>query len=296
MIQAICTCAASQSERVPQLVDHYLNLGVDRFWLGIHFRDDDGCMESALKRLEAELPSKAVLLPPLVGDFTADLLRTQQDDLQAREIRKSDWVLWLDADEFQIYPAALRDVLDQADRNGFSAISGEMLDRSARDGSLPHYEPRAPIWEQYPVASNFTGRVLRAYSHKVVAARGYVRVSLGNHEATERRDVHFAPDVVAIHHFKWDDRVLTHLAPRLDENYKQRYCCWVETDRALEHIQRWGRINLEELATFDFGDGYHHQADTRAWDFVRHVRAGNDRWRARQGFLYPATWGAHGLT
>jgi len=139
------------------------------------------------------------------------------------------------------------------------------------------------------MACDFTGAVLRGYTHKVAAAKGNIPISPGNHEVMKRPGVKWSDDVIAIHHFKWDNRVLDYLAPRLQQSWRTRCWCWIETERASRHIKEHRGLDITSLATFDFGDGYHLPVNAEAWTFVKRMRANNANWHARGVFVtdYP---------
>jgi hypothetical protein len=287
MIHGICTCASSQLPRVRQLVEYYRVLGVDRFWVTFHVNGTEGESGNFQRRVDALISDLGIdSLPYLSGEFDAELIRANHDHVQARLGTPDDWIIWFDADEFQVYPKNLKPFLADADRRGVTAVSGEFLDRIARNGILVPYDSRISIWEQFPIASNFTASVLKGYTHKVAAAKSGVIITAGNHEAVYRDQISWADDIVAIHHFKWDDKVLNYLRPRLEVGWKRRCPCWPETERAIAHIGRYGGINPACLATFDFGEGYHKMTDHLAWNFVKQLRANNFDWHARAGFLH----------
>ena len=178
----------------------------------------------------------------------------------------------------------MRRILAQADQMGALYISGELVDRVARSGMLVPLDPHKSIWPQYPIGCDLTSRVLKGYSHKVAAAKGNVRLMPGNHEVSSGSDPwRWAPELIAIHHFKWDDTVVKRLSSRLTPDWKARCSWWRESERCLSFIQNQCKLDLTILRTFDFGPGYHQVNDEMAWHFVHCLRYSNPEWVKRWG-------------
>ena len=280
MIHLISTIGLAHFSWIPQFVGHYRALGVDRFWLTLHVDPDQQSQALINARCGEAQKTIAELgiatLPLLIGKYSGAILRERQDPIQ-KNLPAHDWVIRCDADEFQVYPYPFKEFLAELDRQGTNAVSGEFLDRIAMNGKLKTFDSQYQLWAQYPIACNVTARVLRGYTHKVAALKAHIEFGFGNHEIAETNStpVTWARDIVAIHHFKWDQSVLERLAPRLGDDWKQRRPWWVETQRFVDHISTHGRIDLESLDTYRFENGLHRQNDAAAWKFVRRLRENN---------------------
>jgi hypothetical protein len=287
MIHCVCTFGISQLLWVPQLIRHYRKIGVETFWLTpqVDAALTPEAIEAEWARACSVLAEVTVFpLLPLVGRFDAELLRRHHDSIQARCIDPDDWIVWADADEFHVFPSALPPLLSDLERDGINAVSGEMLDRISRAGTFQPFDPALPIWSQYPIACDITSSICGGFTHKVVAARASVRVTPGNHEVSRKGAAPvWASEVAAIHHFKWDYTVLERMRPRLADDWKARFPYWVETQRLFDHVSQYSRINLQNLAVYDFGDGHHQLEDPAAWAFVAALRGRNQRWRSHRG-------------
>jgi len=92
MIHAICTCAISQIDRLPQLVQHYRGLGIDRFWLTVHDDASEAIRRDARHTESVIAQLGLAQIHYLAGDFDAELLRDHHDRIQARHVAADDWV------------------------------------------------------------------------------------------------------------------------------------------------------------------------------------------------------------
>jgi hypothetical protein len=288
MVHLVCTLSIFQHSFVRQFVEHYRKMGVERFWLTPHVEPrqaNSQAADDARQALAAAFQDVGVQpLPELSGDFDAMFVRRNHDVVQSR-IPAADWIVWSDLDEFQVYPEPLADLLERADRNGEDALSGEFVDRIGRGGVLREFDPSLRIWGQFPIGCNLSAAVLGGFTHKVAVAKCYVSVGQGNHAVTGCREKAFRwwEPLVAIHHFKWDDTVLSRLARRLETDWKEKCSWWVETQRFVDYAGETRRVELEHLKTFDFGDNSSGYDRPEQWKFVAELRNSNAHWKLRHG-------------
>lgn len=287
MIHVITTVHVDQLARVPGFLDHYLNLGVDKVWLTIHaptpaaVRDADDAV-TAIRRLGRGALDR---VDWLIGPF--DLIRhhCNHEKIRCLVTQPDDWILWPDVDELQVHPAPLRPLLAGVEAERADAVSGELIDRVARDGALTGPVPDQPLWSQYPVGCTITADVLGATTHKVAIARASLRVLHGQHEARSdtTEQIRWSHVLTAVHHFKWDATVAARLRMRTAPDATAQRPWWRESERALLYFAEHGRIDLSRLTVHDFGDERHRPDDAAAWAFVRARRAGNERLAASGG-------------
>jgi hypothetical protein len=107
-----------------------------------------------------------------------------------------DWIILADSDEFHDYgpDITVYDFLFAAERQGASYIRGYLVDRVARDGSLPAITPRPAIYEQFPLACAVVGTLYGGKTKKIAAFKAYLRSNQGNHKivAPEDAEQYFA--------------------------------------------------------------------------------------------------------
>lgn len=245
MIHLLTVADSRQLDRLPQFVEHYLGEGVERFCITLHI-DRDAPVEharAASERAEEVLAGFGVpLFAVLRCRFDAYRV-SEQDNAVRRSLAPDDWVVCADLDELHEYPEPLREMLETCDELGYTEVRGKMIDRIAEDGSLRRFDPERPLWEQYPVGAPITGRILRGEVAKVVATRSVMRIGPGRH-LSQGRSLRPYPKEAIVHHFKWDASVVERLRPRLSEEFKSRCPWWTETQRLVDHLERFGRIEL----------------------------------------------------
>jgi hypothetical protein len=283
-IHLVVTVADFQIHRIPAFIAHYEAMGVTQFWLTIHCEKTPDQITDLQLCAAAEpfLRGKPVELAVLRGSHDAMLVRSHHDALTERVIGPGIWIVWADIDEFQVYPRDLHAVLARADQTGATYISGELIDRVASNGELPPLHPDTDLWTQFPVGCSLTSTIMGGYTHKVTASKSHLGICHGNHEPlTLVPSNHWASDLVAIHHFKWDATVVPRLERRLLPDWKDRCPWWVETERALNFLNGRSMVDLSILDTFTFANGRHLPSDTAAWQFVRKQRMANPVWQRK---------------
>lgn len=240
MIHLICTFEPARIHFLPQFIDHYRQLGVEVFHLSLQVEPDVEPEEKARASHGAQetLLSRGLsLLAVLNCPFSAMALREHHNQIQLQSCQITDWIVWVDIDEFQIYPGSFQDSLRFAEENNLDYFWGRFVDRVTADGSLQPFDPDRPIWEQYPIETHITRDVAKAQTQKLTCARGNVQVTSGNHSAANPETLRYFGPPVAIHHFKWDDSVLQRLRRRVMPDWRERWPWWVESRNLLEFLQ-----------------------------------------------------------
>lgn len=274
MISLICTTEPSRIDWLPQFVRHYRNLGVEKFLLSLQTEPD---LDPALRegyRAQFQTVLAALGIPQaffLETSFDAFAIRDHHDAIQDAHTSPDDWIVWCDSDEFQLYPLPLRQMIERWKSSGYSYVNGLMLDRIARDGSLPRFDPSISASEQYPLICLFAVEVGNSLTRKVTVGRGDVYLSRGNHflaseapamltdaarlrlAAARPQDELTCPKSwVQIHHFKWDASVLDRLRFRLTPQWRAKCSWWQESDKMLSYFEaHGGRFDLADLKIID---------------------------------------------
>ena len=118
------------------------------------------------------------------------------------------WCLTCDMDEFHDYGVDFWQLVE--DNPICDNIYGMLIDRFARRGY--HALTSEPSLEdQFPVCSNFSSEVLGAATHKIMAVKGGIEISLGHHYVKGRDFGKGGIGPFKINHFKWDRSVLSRL-------------------------------------------------------------------------------------
>ena len=206
-VYAITSIFDDDAGLLPHFVKHYTRLGVDRLFIAVCGEPD-----SPLGIAAAKAANAAQLWPVTLSHHPGESMdddakeRRERGILDAAGVGPDDYVLRVDLDEFQVYPAPLAEIVAAMDAQNEWAARGWLVDRVAADGSLPPVDPLRDLGEQFPVACRMTEAVGRTECQKIVIARHRVHLTRGSHHAVDavidRCPAGFPGDWL-VHHFKW---------------------------------------------------------------------------------------------
>jgi hypothetical protein len=230
---------------LPQMLEHYISLGVDSFFVNVHLaRENDPALEqtkAVTDKFGLEIASVTT------GNWVDDqrnvymLQRTRYPD---------DWFILADQDEFQVYPGDLRSIVEDCDAQGFDHIRGCFIDRIARDGGFPATNPDQRVWDQFPLGA-YLSPILGADPRKVVALKGALPVVTGQHHALAGRACPTRQYFVPVYHFKWADGILERLTERAMKFRSLGIAHWVESASFVNFCLRaGGRVPLNDPRFF----------------------------------------------
>jgi hypothetical protein len=217
------------------MLAHYASLGIDNRIVHINARSEEE-RHSATELVRASGATVgSVFQGRWIPSMNTLLLAS------TRGSRPSDWHVIADQDELQVYPDELTSVISYCDRNGYDFIEGCFIDRLAEGGRLVSSSQGVPLFDQYPIGALVTGNVMRAAINKVVAVRGPVVLTHGQHHALSGIGCPPTEMYVPVHHFKWTGQ----LKERLD-GLKTGYGVYSsECQRLLDHIAGTDRIDID---------------------------------------------------
>ena len=241
MIHLICTFEPLRLPLLAQFVEHYQVLGIEKFHLSLQIEPEikDSAAKAAtdvcrriLKPYGVELT--AVLRKP----FNSLNIRVHHDGIQRELGTGSDWIVWADLDEFQVYPGDFRSLVQVAQGIELDYFHGYLVEKIAGDGKLKPFVASESIWNQYPRRFSLPGADGLQRTHKVACARSDVAISRGNHVPLGDKPLKYYAEDVEIHHFKWDATVVQRLSRRLQPDFQSECPWWVDSRDLIEHIQR----------------------------------------------------------
>ena len=184
MIALLCTLEPYRISWLPQFVQHYRGLGVERFLLTLQL--EPSVAQEARDREFGQFLQTLASLGIEDGyrwdhEYNAPAVIRHQRRIVDEDLKESDWVVWSDSDELQVYPGSLHDVVKECDGHRVAFLRGVFVDRAAADYSLAAFDPQAPVWGTFPKTVNVTMALARGDPRKVVFARSPARVSGGKH-------------------------------------------------------------------------------------------------------------------
>jgi hypothetical protein len=240
MIRLICTLEPVRISFLPQFLDHYSRLGVERFHLSLQVEPgaDAGWVDHSVSEANAALAQYGTgLAAVLQKPFSSFVLREHHDRLQSTHASAGDWIVWSDIDEFQVYPGEFKSLIRLAESLEIDYFRGHFVDRLAADGKLRAFDPHQSIWAQYPRQFKLDPSLSPGMTQKVACARSGVQVSRGNHFALNEERLCYYAEPVEVHHFKWDASVVSRLKRRLQPDFQMHCPWWVESKAVLEFIE-----------------------------------------------------------
>jgi hypothetical protein len=243
VIVLICTLEPYRIEWLPQFVKHYRHLGVERFLLTLQLEPGAAQAEkeqhrNRFRQTLAELDIEEAYYWEQAYDAMG--MGEQHRRLQAQKVSPNDWVVWSDSDEFQVYPQPLRDIIAQCEAARVDFIRGAFIDRVAADFSLAPFDPERAIWENFSQTFNVSAALAGADPRKVTLARGWIRVSDGNHFPLTNASLTTLRGWVQVHHFKWDATLIERLRYRLRPEWQAKCFWWVESKRLVDYFVAHG--------------------------------------------------------
>jgi hypothetical protein len=191
------------------MLAYYRDLGVAQSLIHLHGMSDDA-MRSLTQRVST---LGATVVTSTIGQWSVHLNTALMNGTRLRQ--PTEWFVVADHDEFQAYPDGLADAIAFCERHGYDYIEGCLVDRLAEDGVLRPLEPGAPIWDQYPLGSMVSKVAGGAVISKVVACRGAVQLSSGQHQAYSGIGCPPQHLYIPVHHFKWTAAAVPALRQRL---------------------------------------------------------------------------------
>jgi hypothetical protein len=234
---------------IPHFLEHYTRLGVHQI-LAVVRTPDRGELYDVALAYSRPYPATVFWV---ATDRFADSNKAEVEQALLREngLEPDDYVMHLDLDEFQEYPAPLAEVVRLMNDADDWALRGWILDRVAEDGSLAPVCSTPSIGEQFPIGCDLTAVVLGGWTQKIVLCRGRVQLQGGVRHDTcnawyDRVPVG-RPDQYLVHHFKWlrglDQRLRNRLATAAIGPAYEREC-----RRFLGYFECSERIDVYDLA------------------------------------------------
>lgn len=249
-INLVCCIGVSQHEHfnrpfLRHFLHHYLGLGIlpENFLLTLHAPDRGGDIAWAEQALAH------------FGIRVSDYLIKDYDcfDFYNRDFRLmatcslDDWVVLVDFDELIEFPKSLPQYVDELEDTGINVAMGTFVDRFAEHYHLAEIKEGPPIWDQFPIQTEFTKEVVQGCHHKTCIFRNYINVNLGHHAVigTRGEEIRVSHQQLKVHHFKWDATLPQKLLMRRQQFKADpvKYQWHAEPDRILELVNN-GRIEF----------------------------------------------------
>ena len=274
----LCSVVGSYVGVLPHMLRHYRELGVDRIMLATQCDRDNPSIVDEIRKIAREFDAV----------ITIDYRGPWHEDVNARlltEIRRSsprDWFILSDQDELQSYPTGIQDVVSFAEARHADYIEGALLDRVSESGELISVSPTQPIGSQFPWVGFFAYAAFGSFPKKVVAAKGYVDVTHGQHSALNGFRLNHEVAFIQIHHFKWVEGLVGRLATRAS-HYRSGDWKLVHPDSVLESEKAVQLLSEPGVRLDRSNPGYLFARASLQFDDYPHWNAVIDRIKGKNG-------------
>ena len=224
------------------MLAHYRELGVASFSVNAHLSHSADNVIEEVRAITEDFGCGIASVT--VGNWQNDQVGIYQ---RSRRRYPNDWFILADQDELQIYPGNLIEILNECDRKGYDYLMGCLVDRVGRDGEFLEIVPNLSIWTQFPLGGFISYPMLGAHPGKVVAAKGHVSLTRGQHQALSRRGCPIEEYFIQVHHFKWVKGLVDRLAQRAEMLKNSKTSHWIESQRFVSYYYaNNGRIDVSD--------------------------------------------------
>ncbi len=161
----------------------------------------------------------------------------------AADMRKTDWMIPADLDEFHNFPVPAKEFLKECDTRGINCVKGRLLDKVAKDGELKTIKKGIPIDRQFPFCADITKELAKGNTGKITAFKKPLIPGEGHHSIFKKKwRAAYHEQMIDSHHFKWDS-----LAPfRLEKRYRyysEKKIGWYgESERVYRYLETYKKI------------------------------------------------------
>lgn len=225
------------------MLRHYKEMGIDSLLINVHLDEYESPLYCRIKAITERFHAK------IVNVFVGKWLQAVNPFLYWHTLSQApeDWFILADSDELQSYPGEIHSIINSLQSDGYDFVEGFVIDRVAKDGGFPPVRADVGLWEQFPLGGLVTLSLIQANVMKVVAAKGKVRLSWGQHYSHSGRGCPRTRYYIPVHHFKWTDGLVERLKTRIEFYRGVGDGLWIESQKVLSHCaSHGGRINVAE--------------------------------------------------
>ncbi len=227
----LSTAVGGYVKVLPHMLRHYRALGIDSFFVHVNRIDDADAIFDEVRAL-CEVTSVS----------TGGTLWRGNPAVHRAVMahHPDDWFLIADQDELQVWPLPIAEVIEECERRGHDFVEGTLVDRLAPGGVFAEIDPQADIWEQFPIEALVTAALLGGEPRKIVAAKGSVHLTGGQHGAENGRGCPLEECHVLVHHFKWTAGIVERLRMRVELLRERGLEFAEESERFLRYVAEHG--------------------------------------------------------
>jgi len=210
-----------------KLLRHYLTLGYqpELIHIDFHIQTEEEASAPHSLKLKGVLREHGVtaITERILGKFFDDVkMDWQRDSTRRMGVKRGDWVVQIDSDEFHEYPGPVMDLLVEAERHRVSAIVGHFVDRVESTGKLVEISEETDLERTFTQGCELATSIYEGLNKKVGPHLHPLETSNGGFHVLDRSLLWpgrptWVFDGMRVHHFKWVPGIADDLA-----NWKER--------------------------------------------------------------------------
>ena len=234
----LVTVVGSNTHMLPHMLKYYKDK-VDKIYVGAYIQDEnDGILE--------EIKSHGVEPFVVVQDKKYNWEKVTEVYNYIKSTKPNDWWVIADDDEFHSYSYDVEEIIKDCEEQDCTFVTGGFLDRIGPGGSFPKVDIDTNIFEAFPLAGYFRYPMSGACPNKVTLAKGFQKVSSGQHYAVfedgknswgryHPKKVPVELAFTQVHHFKWDYSCIERIKDVSET--KEKYTYWWEYKKLYDSIK-----------------------------------------------------------
>lgn len=246
VLTSLSYCAAI----LPAFVAHYAERGAERVVVSVHgvgWGDGELAAVTDLFSYDQRISVEFRLASKRWRETGVEAHNKNELRSELR-LRRGDWFVPADLDEFTEYDRPLPDLVAALERDGCEYAMGTMVDHVAASGALTAYDPSRSLAEQYPTRANVTKGIMGQDNRKVVLCRGDRSVLSGHHRVFDQ-SIKPWPVEYEIAHYAWRAGRRQALERRV-ANYRRLRACseYPPALKLFKHLDtNGGRLDLARI-------------------------------------------------
>lgn len=192
-------------------------------------------------------------------EFKGEFSETKKIELE-NKIRTSflrdKWIMYADLDEFIYIPGGINNRIKLAEMYGFNYIEGLLVDRISSDFTLKEFDNNKTLEEHYPIGSDITKSICKAWNKKIVLAKSNVKIGGGHHviqnefEWNNSNCQPYKEELtpwsygIELHHFKWRNGLIEKMQNQMKNIRTECLYAWYEEmNKFVNHYECFKKIS-----------------------------------------------------
>lgn len=224
---------------VSHSIKYYKKLGVDKFLfvLNTENKNSEKLIEVQNILREYSIEEEEVW----IGEFEDFSKKERIERIIKKNAAPEDWVVEIDADEFQEYYVDLRKFISYCEKMNYDCVCGNLVDRLTENGELIDINDDTNIWEAFPVKTSLEDLGYANYN-KILLRKAYVDTYGGHHHPSDPLSCKICRCNFPVYHFKWRGALLENHKNRLVIFKKLGFIHWKHSKIIIDRYRKNGNF------------------------------------------------------